>query len=202
MNTELLNLPWQIQVTLASGYAGYMIAYVGLRESHKTIDTAFIALAFGLVATATLWFLSSYAVTTAGAAAFVFTCVAAFLWRKWGIGALHWVYRKADMSWGNDDPTALATLTRSTRFYVTQMGILLDDGTWLTCEDASQFANSPFGPCVIGPTGDIGVYLTDEEKPDGTTKKLKSVRDDHYGDRITYIPASRIRQITFRHRRR
>lgn len=202
MNAELHNLPWHIQVTLASGYAGYLMAYVGLRESHKTIDTAFIVLAFGLVATATLWLLSAYPPLASGAAAFVSTCAAAFAWRKWGISILHWFYRKANLSWGNDDPTALATLTRSTRFYVTQIGVLLDDGTWLTCEDASKFADAPFGPCVIGPTGDIGLYLTAEEKPDGTSRQLSTVRNDHYGDRITYIPAARIRQITFRHRRR
>ena len=40
MNAELLNLPWQIQVSLASGYAGYMLAYTGMRENHRTIDSA------------------------------------------------------------------------------------------------------------------------------------------------------------------
>lgn len=202
MNADLLNLPWQIQVSLTSGYAGYMIAYVGLRESHRTIDTAFITLAFGLVATGTLWFLSDAVVSIAAVVAFILTCISAVVWRKWGINVAHWFFRKANLSWANDDPSALATLTRSTKYHVTQVGVLLDDGTWLTCEDASQFANSPFGPCVIGPSGDIGLYLTNEEKPGRKAKKMKTVRDAHFGDRITYIPASRIRQITFRHRRR
>ena len=202
MSAELLNLPWQIQASLASGYAAYMIAYIGLRESHRTIDTAFITLAFGLVATGVLWIFADTAPLVAGASAFILACAGAVIWRKWGIDAVHWFFRKANLSWANNDPTALATLTRSTKFYVTQVAVLLEDGTWLSCEDASQFADAPFGPCTIGPGADIGIYLTDEEKPDGTQKKFKTVRDSGYGDRITYIPASRIRQVTFRHRPR
>lgn len=32
MDEKLLSLPWQIQVSLGSGYAAYMLAYAGIRE--------------------------------------------------------------------------------------------------------------------------------------------------------------------------
>jgi len=47
----LLNLPWNIQIALASGYAAYLLGYRGVRAAHKAIDIAFITLVFGLVAT-------------------------------------------------------------------------------------------------------------------------------------------------------
>jgi hypothetical protein len=196
---EYANLPWQIQVSLASGYAAYMLAYLGMKESHRTIDTTFLVLAFGLIATGALWVLTDQPNLVAGVSAFVLTLTGAFLWRKWGMDAVRWFFRLTDMSWLNNDPSALATLTRSTKYYVKQIGVELDDGTWLTCEDAAQFADAPFGPCAIGPSGDIGLYLTHIEKRGRKQKRLSTVRDSVHGDRITYIPATRIRQITVRH---
>ena len=149
-----------------------------------------------------MWLLASQPALLQGGAAFVGTVTAAVLWRLFGIEAVHWAFRKANLSWANNDPSALATLTRSTRYYVTQIGVRLNDGRWLTCEDASKFQDAPFGPCTIGPSGDVGLYLTREEQPDGTCRDLNSVRDPSYGDRITYVPASQIQQITFRHKPR
>jgi hypothetical protein len=51
MSVDLLALPWQVQLTLASGYAAYALAYSGIRAHHQTIDVAFATLVFGLVAT-------------------------------------------------------------------------------------------------------------------------------------------------------
>ncbi|HZS62890.1 MAG TPA: hypothetical protein VFA53_00095 [Xanthobacteraceae bacterium] len=200
MNAELLNLSWQVQVSLASGYVAYTVAYLGFREHHRPIDTILLTLVFGLFATATLWFLSNQSALISGAAAFFVACISAVIWRKWGVRLRQKLLRVLNLTWGNDDPSALATLTRSTDHYVTQVGVALDDGTWLTCEDTSKFSDAPFGPCIIGPSGDIGLYLTQEEKPNGKRKKIKTARNEYYGDRITYIPASRIRQITLRHR--
>lgn len=51
METTLLNLPWQIQFSLASGYAAYLVANTGNREHHQPVDVAFSTLLFGLFAT-------------------------------------------------------------------------------------------------------------------------------------------------------
>jgi len=110
--------------------------------------------------------------------------------------ALRW----AKVSWSDDDPSALATLSGNARFPVSQIAVELDNGTWLRCDDASRFANAPFGPFVIGPTGDVALYLTHLEKPGEPDVEVHNVRDGHWGDRITYVPAPRVRRITLRHK--
>lgn len=200
MTPEILNLPWQIQVSLAAGYAGYVIAYTGIREGHKTIDTAFITLCFGVIATGILSLTPEVMPIVAGTGAFASSCIAALIWRKFGRDILRTGLRSSSVSWSNDDPSALATLMANSRHRLTQVAVLLDDGTWLRCDNTMQFMNAPFGPVVIGPNGDIALYLTHEEVSGSEARELTSVRNEYYGDRITYIPSARIRQITFRHK--
>lgn len=205
MYTELLNLSWTIQASLVAGYAAYFIAYVGLRHTHRQIDTLFIAINFSLIAAGLIWTLqetTAFPPVIIVPSAIATTCAVAFLWRKWGRSFLEKILRKANVSWVNDDPSALLTLSTNTEFHLTQIAVLLDDGTWLNCDDATQFENAPFGPCLIGPTGDLALYLTHDEPPGAARRTLKTVRDESYGDRITYVPANRIRQITLRHKRR
>lgn len=45
-NNLILNLPWKIQVALASGYAAYLLGYRGIRSAHKAI-CAYLAECFG-----------------------------------------------------------------------------------------------------------------------------------------------------------
>ncbi|MCZ5584059.1 hypothetical protein O5621_03670 [Escherichia coli] len=49
-DVSLLNLPWATLVTLTSGYIGYFIANVGLKDHHKPIEVTFSSLIFGLTA--------------------------------------------------------------------------------------------------------------------------------------------------------
>ena len=209
MFLELLKLPVAIQLGLASGYAGYHFAYVGIREHHKTIDVAFITLVFGLVATViffsiiaieeNLKFTGIFGDIVAGLFAFTGSLGAGIVWRKWGRKWLHEDLRKSDVSWSNDDPSALRTITATTDYYFTQVGVLLQDGTWLLCENAGEFGNAPFGPIAIGQNGDVALYLTHEQKPKARKPKLlTTVRNADWGDRITYIPSNQIRRITIR----
>ena len=46
---DLITLPWVTILTLASGYAGYYVANVGIREHHKPIDVIFSTLVFGFI---------------------------------------------------------------------------------------------------------------------------------------------------------
>jgi hypothetical protein len=198
-NALLLNLPWKIQVALASGYAAYLLGYRGIRAAHKAIDTAFITLMFGLIATGIVLFLDGWNALFVIVAAFVVTCAVAISWRKYFSQWLHDFMHYFDISWSNDDPSALASLSNNSRYRLTQVAVELDDGTWLRCDDARKFVGSPFGPLVLGPNGDVALYLTHEEPRDKEAKELKTVLHPDFGDRITYIPAARIRQITLRH---
>jgi hypothetical protein len=196
---DLLRLPWEIQLALASGYAAYVVAYTGMRERQRTIDIAFISLVFSLVATLVLWLLSSQSIVIASVAAFIASVLAGAAWRKFGRPLTLAALRAGNVTWSDDEPSALATLSCSTKFYVSQIAVLLDDGTWLSCKDTAPFADAPFGPCQIGPNGDVAMYLTHEEPPGGEEREVPNVRNVAYGDRVTYIPASKIKRITLRH---
>lgn len=199
MNIDVLNLPFAIQLSLASGYAAYIAAFTGLRERHHTIDTAFATLVFGVLATGILTALAPLLGRSGSAIlAFLGTVIAGLVWRKFGRTAWRLGLRKLDVSWSDDDPSALATLMSDTSYNLTQVAVLLDDGTWLRCDNTAQFHDAPHAPCVIGSGGDIALYLTHEERLGKEAEELKSVRDDEWGDRITYVPANRVTQITFR----
>jgi hypothetical protein len=90
---DLVNLPWATLLTLASGYAGYYVANVGLRDHHKPIDVIFSALVFG--------FFSAFAynicrvivdasILWSSVVAFLSATVLGGLWSRVGRGLLEW----------------------------------------------------------------------------------------------------------------
>jgi hypothetical protein len=198
MDEKLLSLPWQIQLALGSGYAAYIVAYVGIRDHHRGVDIAFRAIAFGLIATAFLAFTPALNLTLRLAGAVLITVAAGLVWRRFGMGAAKWLLRQGNISWSDDTPSAWATIIAAHR-PVTQISVLLDNGTWLNCSAAGRFNDAPFGPCIFGPNGDIGFYVTDEESVDGTVIVNDHVRDAIEGDRLTYVPAARIVRMSIRH---
>lgn len=203
--TELLELPWQVQFTLASGFAAYALAYAGIRAHHKTIEIAFGTLVFSLATTGVFWTLvDKNFVVPPGAMviAFFVTLLVGLIWRKFGRRIVRGVLRASHVSHADDDPSAWGALFDGAEFNVSQIAVRLDDGTWLRCDDTSPFADAPFGPCILGGAGDVLMYLTEEQSSDGSVKEMKSVKSVKYGDRITYIPAGRISSINIRHKRR
>lgn len=199
MNETLLSLPWQIQASLASGYAAYLLAYMGIRFGHSSVDAVFVTLVFGLIATGVMWLLRAFDPIYYVPAAFAATIVVAVLWRRffrdWLYALLYWM----KVTWSNDDPSALATIINDIHSPITQAAVELDDGTWLMCNYAYKFKDAPFNPVILGPNGDVALYLTHEERKGEPVRELATVHDENYGDRITYIPAARIRRITLRH---
>jgi hypothetical protein len=202
MDSSLLSLPIQIQIALGSGYAAYMTANAGIRSHHTPTETAFTSLAYSLIATAVLALSSpSVGVVPKGALAFCLTVFSGMFWRKVGCRLWRRLLRAVGVSFADDGPSAWMAFASDTENYVTQIAVLLDDGTWLRCDDTTMFREAPHGPCVLGSNGDVALYLTHEDSPDGSSKELKTVKDLHYGTRITYVPASRIKRLTLRHRR-
>lgn len=200
MNSEIINLPWQIQVALASGYAAYSLGYMGMREHHRVLDATFRVLIFSLFASGALFAFSHLGPVWSGAAAAGSACLSGILWRWFGFSLLRAILRKLDISWSDDAPSAWATLSYNSKFRITQAAVLLDDGTWLRCDGAGRFQDAPFGPITLGPNGDVAIYLTHEELIGQPAKELSTVRDPNYGDRITYIPAQRVKRVTLRYK--
>jgi hypothetical protein len=197
---EFLKLSWQVQTALASGYAAYAVAYTGLRDRQRPIDVAFLSLVFSVPATLVFGFLASYGPLISIPVAFLAAVAVGIFWRRIVRPFVFPILKKFDVTWSNDDPSALATLSENSKFGVTQIAVLLDDGTWLRCDDARKFGDAPYAPFLLGPTGDVAFYLTHEESAGGELKTLKTVRDPYYGDRITYVPASRVKRIAIRHK--
>ncbi|MFT3987977.1 hypothetical protein [Aestuariivirga sp.] len=199
MPTDLLTLPAAIQLALASGYAAYCLAYIGIRKHHKNIDTTFITLVFSLIATLVYAIFPEnvHAIWSIGIT-FLVTILCGALWRKWGRSALQSVLRSCNVSWANDDPTSLDTITSSTKFNFTQVSVEMKNGTWLQCNEAEKFVTSPHGPFTIGTNGDIAMYLTHEQSPGMDDTEAIDVRSPDWGDCITYVPADQIQRIAFR----
>lgn len=200
MADVLLGLSWQIQLAVASGYAAYLMCFVGVRSKHTTVDVTFLSLTFGLIASSTLYLAQRYlSVIPSGMTAFFITIACGLFWRRFFRSMLRKALRFFDISWSDDSATTLAMMTGETSAKVSQISVQLEDGSWLTCNDLHSFKNAPFGPCLIGPEGDVALYLTHIVSKDGIEEVMETVRDAEYGDRITYVPASKIKMITFRH---
>jgi len=169
MSSAWIDLPWQSLVVLASGYAGYSLAYTGIRYHHKAVDVAFSSLVFGIFTLAGLRIASYLALSSALAAivGIAATLLVALFWRRWGRDLLRHVLREYDFSWSDDDPSAWVSLSTQQDFKISQCGIRLDDGTWLLCDDATKFEKAPIAPFIFGPQGDIALYVTHKELPDG-----------------------------------
>jgi hypothetical protein len=198
MEASALQLPAAIQLALASGYAGYLIAYRGIREHHKTVDTAFLSLVFSLAATGIAWSIRDALWPWVIVLTFTGTIMTAVLWRTVGIDLFAWIARASDLSWADDTPSSWAAQMANSRYCISQVAVLLDDDTWLHCDDTRPFADLPFGPCRLGTNGDLSLYLTRVTKK-GEEPRDQTVVDPDLGARLTYVPASRIKRVSLRH---
>lgn len=208
MNEALLNLPWQIQVALASGGAAYLLAYRGLRASHKAFDATFISLIFSLIASVGLYLLPQLSNASGvrmigqpfvvGAVAFLLSCFAAICWRKVFRALLAKKLKDWNVTWSNDDFSAITTVTLDEGYNINQIIVDLDDGTRLKCDDTRKFKDLPFGPVMFGQNGDVAFYITHIISPDKQTKEINQVSDPIAGDRITCVPANRIVRMSMK----
>jgi len=201
MDDKLLNLPWEIQVALGSGYLAYMLAYVGIREHHKAIDVTFRAIAFGLCATAILKLIPVHFGWLRAFSAIAAAVVAGAAWRFWLADGVQWLIRKTDLSWADETPSAWSKITQhNRRIFYSQVTVQLDDDSWLFCNDTRPFADAPYGPCTLGPDGDVALYATHKCGPGAgaSFEAIDGVRDADHGYEITYVPAARVRRVKVR----
>lgn len=195
--TGLTKLPWQLQVVLASGYCAYLLAAVGHRHTHKTADTVFGSLAFGVIALVALQLTSQLTFLGSALLAFFAALVAAVLWRKLFGPWVTKVMRDAGYSSNDDTPRAWDHLLRNAD-NCTQLTVELDDGRSLYCTDASRVGKMPCGPFVLGTSGDVLMYVDQSRQSDGTLRTITDAFDDDWGNLLTYVPAERIQKLCLR----
>lgn len=200
MNFEdVSSLPLEIQISLAFGYAAYIFSYTGIRRHHTALDTFFIVLLFSVIALLILRLTGNLGLILSSLIALIVAVVIAIIWRIWLRGLLYKTMRKFNLTWASDDPSAFFTLYANTHNAVSQISIELEDGKILECRDTSLFSNAPHGPCLLGPDGDVALYVTHETDAGGNEVELEHVHDNFYGHLITYVPNAPIRTISIRH---
>lgn len=202
MSTELISLPWQVQVALASGYAGYLAAYAGVRNDQQTAEITFLSLLFGLFATA-IFGLTQQRIgqVPAGVLGFIGAVFIGLTWRKWGRDFWWELLRIFRVTHSNDDPNAISVLASKTNCVVTQCAVQLDDNSWLFCDYTGDFRGALHPPITIGRNADVAMYVTSVKDSEGHVRKLPDVQNEEYGDRLTYVPAARVRRLSLRYRK-
>lgn len=205
MNPALVNLPWAVLLTLASGYAGYFIAHIGVREHHKTVDVTFGTLVFGFLGAFTYELcvrtLQSD-VLTASLVGFFTSVLFGAAWSRWLRNLTQRCLRATGVTHSDDLPTAWASLFRQTSLKTFQLSVKLQDGTWLKCDDLRKFEHSPNGPCVLGGAGDILMYVTHVKSPtDEEFEEIDGVQDGEWGEEISFIPRDQIARVDLRRRK-
>lgn len=198
MPTDIVALSWKVQVALASGYAAYIISYRGVRAHHSAQDTVFLTLVFSLIATAELWLMRFFSPLLAGTAAFLLSVAAGMLWRRRGMRILTSILRGPNTTWADDTPSAWARLQENREFPLSQLSVLLKDGTWLHCSETALFNDAPYSPAILGTNGDVLMYLTSVKPKEGREREQSTTLDETFGARLTYVPAGEIARLNVR----
>lgn len=202
---NLLNQPWSTVLLFVGGYISYHIANTGIRDHHKTIDITFSTLVFGFFSVflyETLTRVLSIRIDVASLAAVFGAILIGAFWRLRGREWYQFLLRKTNVSESDDIPSAWLALFDQTKYDWTQISVKTKDNKWLYCKDMRLFIDKPNGPCTLGPNGDVLMYVTGTGAEDGEEVDIPEVVDPHWGDNITYIPASEIKLVDIRRRRK
>lgn len=198
----LNNLPWATLLTIASGYAGYFVANVGVREHHKTVDITFSTLVFGFLAAMVYEILlrniPSVDILIRSVSAFFAAMVFGGLWNRWGRGLLYRILRKTKVSHTDETPSAWHSLFRERDVAATQLAVKLIDGTWLINNGLNKFKHQPNGACVLGGSGDLLMYVTHKQKGTEDLVENPGVSAGDWGSEMTYVPKEQIALIEIR----
>jgi hypothetical protein len=129
------------------------------------------------------------------------TVLAAAFWRKWGCVWWQALLRKWNISHSDNTASALGGLRLRTNAELTGVAVLLNDGSWLTCDDTSVFTKCVYPPFTVGENGDVLMYISSKTDSSGAETALSSTLSEDFGDRLTYIPVDRIARINMRFRK-
>ncbi len=196
--SKLAKLPWDIQIVLGSGYLAYLLAYVGIRQHHKPVDAVFLTIAFGLVALASLWVTPLLILPARLGVALAASLLAAVLWRKIGRQAVRAMLRSAGYSWADDTSSAMDHLQENSTHHPRQICVETADGHTFICSDTAPVGGLPFGPYIIGCSGDVLMYADHSHAAGDDPKPVEGMNDAEWGANITYIPANQVRRIAIR----
>ncbi|QPN28846.1 hypothetical protein I5770_09720 [Brucella sp. BO2] len=138
------------------------------------------------------------AVAWASIIAFVGSVICGALWNAMGRDILYTVLRSTGVTYNDDTPSAWVAMYNARHGGVRELYVLLQDGTWLGCNNLQDFEDEPNPGCTLGPEGDILMYVPHIKKPGETVfTEIADVKDE-WGTDLTYIPKSQIAQVDIR----
>lgn len=200
IDASLINLPWATLVTLASGYIGYFIANVGLKDQHKPIDITFSTLIFGLFAAmvyqAFIWI--GWGEYLAALLAVLYAFANGAWWRKYGRKLMYKFLRDHDISWSDSTSSAWQRMFDQRGYYVSEVYVHLKDGTTLLAEAPGNFHGQPCGSFIMGNEKDVLLYVTHERAAGSVGWVECDVIHESWGAMATYIPADQIARVRIR----
>lgn len=194
---EFLKLPIEIQLVMAAGYLGYRTATTGLDRNHKTADIIFQVFVYGLITyisyDVTSHYLSKYASMAAG---FGGAIGIASIWRTYGRRVFVWILRKTKTTRENFSPTTWDHILQSSQKW-NYVSVVCDDDVAYESNLASLPKGLPFEPLDTDPDGNVAIYVTRTIPTSGDPIDHNDGALDSLGRaHLTYIPASRIKNIT------
>ncbi len=211
--SEMLGLPWQIQVVIVGGYLGYVVAYTGWRTAHKSADSLAIVLCFGGISLLTLDSLEQLTPQKLEVGNYDFSYIRGFIVAGVAIGSAVFaavIWRRFLRDWAKEKIHKLSsseddglffgweTLIQHPQLEYNQINVLLKDGRVLESYPLSRFNDWPNGCCVLGGDGSVALYVTHIEGADGNRRETKNLFCDEEGARITYVPADQIAEVDLR----
>ncbi|EAO8388446.1 hypothetical protein C6J21_001393 [Salmonella enterica subsp. enterica serovar Thompson] len=204
IDASLIDLPWATLVTLASGYIGYFIANVGLKDHHKAIDITFATLVFSLLPTLAyalvlLTCTSLLATYISTVSAVVIAVATGAFWRKKGRKWMYLLLRKYNISWSDSTSSAWQQMFGMTDYVVTEVIVILKDGSELRSLLPGDFEAEPNGSFALGTNGDVIIYATHHRlSASKNWVEYPDVNDATLGALATWIPSGQIASLKLR----
>ncbi len=197
---NFFNLSESLQLVIASGYIGYIISQFGYRKNERGDEFFYGMITFGLLGTMFFHIWASLFPGFPLPAFLSILCVIvlALLWRKWLRRCFFAVLHLAKIT--NDDgiSTVWSRITQDTEMAPTQVMVEMSDGSAYFCENVSAFDDALIPRYYTDDDGNIAMYVTKYINTRGETEPCKNVRDEHWGDMVTYIPKDMIKSVNFR----
>lgn len=195
MNT-ILELPLLLQIILATGYAGYVIAQRDYRKNERKTDMLLGVLLMGLPTALIILLVSS----NWKYLSLMLPPILGWGWAAYGRQWLFKVLRLTNASYENNEGDVWNTLSTRKRIFATQITVRLKNGNLYHCNNTMLFKDEPFFPFTMDEDG-IAFYVTEHKKPDGEWKKDDEVIDADWGASVMYFPRADIAHLDIRFQR-